>query len=306
MKPLDSGAVATGLTHREAVAWTVLGALLWSIAGLVTRRLESAAGFEVTFWRSVFAAATVLAWLLAGQGRRALAPLRHGGAPVLVSGVMWAVMFTCFMVALTLTSVANVLITQSLAPVFTALLASAVLGKRIAARTWVAIVVAALGIATMYAFDIVGLEGRHLVGVLVALGIPAAAAVNWVNTQRAGRGLDLTSSVLLGALLSMLLTLPLAWPLQASAHDIGLLALLGVVQLGIPCILVVRAARRLAAHEVALLALLEVLFGIVLAWAFAGERPGTATLFGGALVLAALVWNELASRDQPPSESVLA
>lgn len=294
------------MTHRSAVTAVVLAALMWSIAGVVTRQLHGAAGFEVTFWRSLFAGLTVIAWLLASSGRGAVAQVGKGGAPVLLSGLMWAVMFTCFMVALTLTSVANVLITQSLAPVFTALLASFVLGKRIAARTWGAIVVAALGIASMYAFDIVGLEGRHLTGVLVALGIPAAAAVNWVNTQRSGHHVDLTASVLLGASLSALVTLPLAWPMGADAHDIALLALLGVVQLGIPCILVVRAARRLAAHEVALLALLEVLFGILLAWAFAGERPGTATLIGGALVLAALVYNELGSKSEAPSESVLA
>ena len=61
-------------------------------------------------------------------------------------------------------------------------------------------------------------------------------------------------AVMLGALLSALAMLPLAWPLQASNHDIGLLALLGVVQLAIPCLLVVRLARELPAPEIALLA----------------------------------------------------
>mgnify|MGYP003439018746 CR=1 FL=1 len=98
----------------------VLAALMWSIAGVVTRQLHGAAGFEVTFWRSLFAGLTVFGWLLASSGRSAVAQVGKGGAPVLLSGLMWAVMFTCFMVALTLTSVANVLITQSLAPVFTA------------------------------------------------------------------------------------------------------------------------------------------------------------------------------------------
>jgi hypothetical protein len=80
-------------------------------------------------------------------------------------------------------------------------------------------------------------------------------------------------AVLLGALLSAAVTLPLAWPLQASGHDIGLLALLGVVQLAIPCLLVVRLTRELPAPEIALLALLEVIFGVLLAWLGAGEVP---------------------------------
>jgi len=55
------------------------------------------------------------------------------------------------------------------------------------------------------------------------------------------------------------------------------------------------AARQLAAPEVALLGLLEVVLGPLWAWLGAGEVPAAATLTGGALVLGALVLNELAS-----------
>ena len=70
---------------------------------------------------------------------------------------------------------------------------------------------------------------------------------------------------------------------------------LGVVQLGIPCILAVQVTQRLMAAEVSLLALLEVVFGILLSALLTGERPGQATLWGGTAVLAALVYNEWAS-----------
>ena len=49
----------------------------------------------------------------------------------------------------------------------------------------------------------------------------------------------------------------------------------------------------LKAPEVALLALLEVIFGILLAWFGANEVPGVNVLTGGALVVGALVINEL-------------
>lgn len=96
--------------------------LLWSSAGVVTRQLESAHSFEVTFWRSIFTALTLGIFFFATKGRAAFGVFSRGGRPLFVSGVMWSVMFTCFMLALTLTSVANVLITMSLAPLFTALL----------------------------------------------------------------------------------------------------------------------------------------------------------------------------------------
>ena len=72
-----------------------------------------------------------------------------------------------------------------------------------------------------------------------------------------------------------------------------MLALLGVVQLAIPCVLAVRCGQVLKAPELALLGLLEVIFGILLAWVGAGERPAQAVLMGGALVIGALVFNEL-------------
>jgi drug/metabolite transporter (DMT)-like permease len=130
--------------------------------------------------------------------------------------------------------------------------------------------------------------------------------VNWVVLQHAGQRVDLSVAVLVGGVLSAGVCLPLAWPLQLSAHDLALLALLGVVQLGIPCVLVMRVARHLAAPEMALLALLEVVFGILLAWGFGGERPGLATLIGGSAVLAALVFNELSKPSTKASESMLA
>jgi len=277
----------------------ILGALMWSIGGVVSRFFESAEGLEVTFWRSLFAALTVACWLLWQRGPAAtLSTLATAPRIVWASGAMWAVMFTCFMFALSLTQVANVLITQSLAPVLTALLAGVVLGRPVGARTWMAITVAALGIACMYAFDISSLEGRHALGVLVAMGIPVAAAVNWILVQRAGQGPDLSMAVLIGGTISAACTLPLAWPLDTSWHDMGLLLVLGVFQLGIPCVLVMHAARYLTAAETSLLALLEVVFGILLTWAFGGERPGPATLLGGCAVLAALAYHELTKRPQ--------
>ena len=162
----------------------------------------------------------------------------------------------------------------------------------IALRTWGAIAVAGAGIAWMFADQ---LGGDGLLGSLVALAVPIAAATHWTIVQHASqRGLqiDLVPAVLVGALLSALYTWPLAWPMSASAHDLQLLALLGLVQLAVPCVLAVICARVLQAPEVSLLALLEVIFGIALAWWGANEVPKPQVLQGGLLVLLALAGNE--------------
>ncbi|WP_428825141.1 EamA family transporter [Azonexus sp. IMCC34842] len=162
-------------------------------------------------------------------------------------------------------------------------------------RTWLAIVVAGVGIAWMFAAQ--AEAGASLLGSLVAGAVPLAGAVNLTVLQRVGKDAVLTEdmlpAVLIGAVLSALATWPLAWPMQVSSHDLGLLALLGVVQLAVPCLLMVRLTRELPAPEVSLLALLEVVFGVTWAWVGAGETPASSVLFGGGLVLAELVVNEL-------------
>jgi drug/metabolite transporter (DMT)-like permease len=281
------------LTHTRAVLLMVAVTLMWSIAGVITRHLEHARSFEVTFWRSFFTVLSLLVILPFFQGRMLLDKIRRGGSALWLSGLCWSVMFTAFMVALTLTSVANVLVTMAIGPFLTALIARVFIGHRIPARTWAAILVAGAGIAYMYGMEV---EGGGLAGTLVALCVPLAGGVNWTITQRAhaqGQNVDLVPAVLVGAAISSLVSLPLAMPLQASAHDIGLLAVLGLVQLAIPCALAVMCARVLEAPEISLLALLEVIFGILLAWVGAGEAPGPSVLAGGALVIGALVANEL-------------
>jgi drug/metabolite transporter (DMT)-like permease len=280
------------MSHGRAVWLMVAVTLMWSIAGVLTRHLEQARSFEVTFWRSAFTALSLLILLPATQGRVVFTRIRQGGRALWLSGACWSVMFTAFMVALTLTTVGNVLVTMAVGPLFTALVARVAIGHRLATRTWLAIVVAGAGIAWMYGGQA---SSDQFLGTAVALCVPVAAAINWTVVQRSqasGHDIDLVPAVLIGALISAAVTLPLAWPLRASAHDLGLLAILGLVQLAIPCVLAVRCARVLQAPEVSLLALLEVIFGIALAWLGAGETPDTRVLLGGALVIGALVTNE--------------
>lgn len=284
------------MSHRQAVWVMVAATLMWSIAGVVTRHLEAARSFELTFWRSAFNALALVLLLCWLRGGGALwRQLRGGGRALWISGACWAVMYTAFMVALTLTTVANVLVTMALGPLLTALGTRVALKHRLPVRTWAAIALAGAGIAWMYGHEISGGGLQHLLGTAVALLVPLAAAVNWTLLQHLkGQEAppDMLAAVLLGALISAAVTLPLAWPLQGSAHDVSLLALLGVVQLAIPCLMAVAAAKVLSGPEISLLSLLEVLFGVAWAWLGAGEAPGAVVLAGGGLVLVALVGNE--------------
>ena len=295
------------MTHGRAVSLMLLVTLMWSTAGVVTRHLEEARSFEVTFWRSAFNALALVAALLWMRGPRLWADIRQGGAALWVSGLCWMVMYTNFMLAITMTTVATVLITLAIAPLLTALFARVFLRHALPARTWAAIGVAGLGIAWMFGQQALA-PGASMTGALVALGVPIAGATNWVLLQHlhqrhaadpSVKEPDMLPAVLIGALLSAAITLPMALPFSATPRDLGLLAGLGVFQLAIPCLLAVVLTRVLPAPEISLLALLEVIFGVLLAWLGAGEAPGPNALTGGALVIGALLFNEwLALRER--------
>ena len=313
------------MSHRQAVLLMVLVTLLWSMAGVVTRQVEQAQGLTLTFWRSAFNAAALallLCWWRSPS--QVWASLRSGGWALWGSGICWAVMFTAFMWALTLTTVANVLVTMALGPLFTAWLARWFLGQRMAWPSVMAVMLAGLGLIVMQlpalsaqlngsallqgpAADLEGPARAassafrdHGAGLLLALAVPMAGAVNWVLI-RAGADQtgsyrsvapDFLVSVMVGAAMSALVSGLASDPLNASGADLGWLALLGVFQLAIPCLLAVMAARVLQPSEVSLLGLLEVVFGVAWVWIGTAERPEPSVVVGGLVVLVTLLAHE--------------
>jgi drug/metabolite transporter (DMT)-like permease len=276
----------------------VIAPLLWSSAGVVTRHLQKAQPFEQVFWRSLFAFLFVAVVLLI-QKQNPVRALRAAGWPGLASGLMWAIMFTAFLFALSLTTTANALVVMSVSPLLTALFARMFLRDPVPVRTLVAASAAAAGIAWMFSSDL----SAHYAGMAIAFLIPVAAAINVVILRASAAKLDLVPAVMLGGALSCLIALPFALPFSATARDVMLLAFLGITQLGLPCMLLVLASRALLAPEIALLSLLEVVLGPLWVWLGAGEVPGQGTLLGGAVVLAALAMNELAAVRRAPARS---
>jgi len=254
-------------------------------------------GFEVTFWRSLGCIAFVALFLLLRDGPAWVSSALRSGWMMAGSSLCWAVMFTCFSVAISLTTVAKSLVLIALSPLIAALMARVFLNEQIARRTWLAILAAGVGVTWMISDGLrldPDLPSSNL-GMLIAAGVPVAFALNFVLLKRHQHRVDMLPAVALGAVISCLLMLPFVFPVQASGTDIVWMLALGVFQLGIPCSVIVMAAKYLAPQEAALLLLLEVVFGPIWVWIGVGEQPSGATLWGGTLVIAALVANEVMS-----------
>jgi drug/metabolite transporter (DMT)-like permease len=286
----------TPAQHRKGIALIVGACLCWSSAGVLVRNMEVLDGWKITFWRSLFMTVFLLVVLAFQHGSRLPRRIRDMGWPGFISGMLFALMFICFILALSKTTVANTLVVGSISPFVAALFGRIFLHESVAPRTWIAMVAAVGGITVMFADS---LSGRGWTGNLIALCIPIAFAVNVVLLRKHRAALDLIPSILLAGIFSMLLTMPFALPLSVSTGDLGLLAAMGVGQLGLGLLLLLLAVPYLTSAEIALLSILEIIFGIVSTWLLIGERPSDAALIGGCIVIGALIINQIASLRQP-------
>lgn len=268
----------------------------WASAGVLVRSMEVHDGWKITFCRSAFMSAFLLVVLSLQHRSRLPRRILAMGWPGVVSGLLFALMFICFILALSRTTVANTLVVGSISPFVAALFGRIFLHENVPARTWIAMLAAICGITLMF-FDALSAGGGA--GNLIALCIPVAFAFNVVLLRKHRAAVDLIPSILLAGLFSMLLTLPFALPLALSTGDLALLSTMGVFQLGLGLLLLLLAVPYLSSAEIALLSILEIIFGVLSTWMVVGERPGDAALAGGSVVIGALVINQIAGLRGP-------
>ncbi len=275
--------------HRRALLFMVIAALCWSSGGILVRQLSITNAWEIVFWRSLFMALFVVGVLLVMHGRRMPRAVAAVGIPGLLAGVFLAGTFFFFIASLTRTTVANTFVIMSASPFLAAIAGRLFLREPVPARTWFAMAVASAGIVVMFADS---LDAGRLAGNLLALGVSVCFAAQVVVLRKFHASVDMLPQVMLAGLFSLAVALLLSPPFAANGRDLGILALMGCVQLGTGCLLATAASRHLSATEMGLLALLEPITGPLWVWVLMGERPSPLALTGGAIVFGAVIANE--------------
>lgn len=268
-------------------------AMCWSTGGLIARLVDTDP-WTTVFWRGLFCAAFLAAVTALRERGRTPGVFLGMGWPGLAMAACFAIASTCFIMALHRTSVANVLIIQSLSPFMAGLLGWLWMGERVAGRTWAAMGVALLGSAIMVSrYVYAEAAPGSIAGDLLAFTVALAFAIATVFLRR-HRHVQMLPAAALAAALTGLVTAGAARPGSADGGDLLLLALFGIGQLGLGMILFTAGARRIPVAEAALIAVLESVLGPVWVWLTLGENPGAPSLVGGAIVLAALAGHTLA------------
>jgi drug/metabolite transporter (DMT)-like permease len=269
---------------RKGQIFVALGAVAWSTAGLFQRDLTVGPATQLG-GRAFFGMLTLFAFVAVSQRRSGIVAVFRGiGRAGLVTATCMAVASGSFIIALNHTSVAHLLFILAISPLAAALIARIALGERVSRNTWIAMLVAVLGVVVMLG----GGGGGDALGDFLAIVSTLSFAVSIVLTRR-HREISMAPATCLSQVLVLIAAAPFADAGSADAKDLLLLAALGAGQIGLGLALMTVGARLIPAAQTALIGLLEVVLGPLWVWIAYTEQPSTTTLLGGAIVVAGII-----------------
>ena len=267
--------------------WVLSAGLYMSAGGPIIRLADDMTEWQFVFYRSLGAAAAVLAYLLV-TGRPVLTLIHRAGATGVVSGLCLAVAFTGYVWGVMNSTVANALFLYSPAPVFAAFLGWIVLRERLARSMWFAMAGVIAGVGIMIGE---GLVESDLLGDLASLST-AVGFAGFVVGLRRGRHTDMSVTILIGAVITAAASGGMALAgdtgIVAPAMDAGLAVLYGVLIIGAGIFMLTIGARSVPAAELIVLSMSEVVLASIWVWLAFGEVPSILTLIGGAIVLGSI------------------
>lgn len=279
----------------------VIGAgILWSLMGLMIRQIEGAGTWAVLFWRSVGVIPVLMAVIWWRSGGQLWARLRGVGIPGVIGGLGLVLAFGGAIFAIQATTVANAVFLFSASPFLTAVLGWLILREPVRRATWMAIVMAAVGMFIMVREGLAaGALAGNVAALLSALGFSVfTLALRW------GKLSDMMPAVVLGAIFSMLaagvVSTAIGTGIVVPLRDVVIAMAMGAVVLAIGMALYTTGSRVIPAAELTLLSMVEVLLAPIWVWLFLGETASAGTFVGGAVLMGAVGFNALSGARRKP------
>jgi drug/metabolite transporter, DME family len=269
--------------------WLVLASAVLFSTGGVAIKTEAFSASQVSAVRSGIASLVLSVYLL---------PIRRGrlqiGWTVAWAAVLYAASLTLFVNANKLTTSANAIFLQAVAPLYILILSPSVLGERWTWRDLAHVGALAAGLALCFlGQDAPSASATNpATGNLLATLSGAAWAGVLLLLRRLGKSGENDDgglgAVVLGNALAAAVAIPVAWPLPgATPAAWAAVVYLGVFQIGLSYVLFTQAIRHVSALEASLLLLLEPVLNPVWTWLVRGESPGAFTIAGGGVIVAA-------------------
>lgn len=273
--------------ERVGFLLVFLSALFWSFGGAIARFIEAPDSWTVVFWRSVWAAVFLIGFMLMRDGGRGtIKMIREMGLPGLAVALCFATASTCFVVALSYTTVANILLMQAGVPLMAALISWVLFREKVSTPTWLAIAAVIAGVAIMVSESVDGQVSPVGDGLAILIAVVFSTAT--VITRRFSN-VRMTPATCLGTIIAACFASTQASTLSVSGYDMAFLVGFGAINLGLGLALFATGARLIPAAFAALLGTFETVFGPVWVWLVHGEIPSARTIVGGTVIVAALL-----------------
>ncbi len=275
--------------HLKGLLITTMGVLLIVPDSLFVR-LIVAEPPTVAFFRGLVSGGIILLVLLAVQGAAGFRAVLRTGKPGLIYVLLIGLTTPGFVMAVTQTSVANVVFIFASIPIFASIFSRIFLGEPIQMRMVLTMAGVMIGLGII-AYGSGSSEIAHWKGDLWALCVSAsyAAALTAVRKVKDTSMIPAIPVAYIGAALVML---PWATPVETFQTQWQLVLGHGAFIAAGTCLLTL-GPRYISSAEVSLLILLESVLAPILVWVVVGEDPGPWALVGGAVVIGALFVSNL-------------
>ena len=272
---------------RRARLCLLFAAVLWSLAGIFIKFL-SLPPLTIVFYRSLFASLFFAFFV-----RRSIAVPR---VALLVSAIAYTAAISAFVSANKITTAANAIALQYTAPMFVFMIVHFLFGEKITGASWISLVSGMLGIAVICA----GSAGQpDAAGVMIALLSGLLFSIYMVSL-RFLKEFNPGTLTFLNNLVCCLILLPLVGSeLSLSLKEGWIVAVMGVVQLGIPYWLFSKGLEQISVQEASLIVLIEPVLNPLWVALIVGELPSGATLVGGLCIVGSLAFRYLRSSLNP-------
>jgi len=288
------------LSYFHGVLLVLLAGVFWSTMGLGVRHIENANVWQILLYRS-FSLATFLFILISFRsGFKPLPTIKRAGIAGVIGGFSLVVAFAGGIYAIQTTTVANAMFLFASAPFFAAILGWVVLRESVRKSTWIAAIVASVGIVIMV---IDGISAGHMIGnvsaLLSAFGFAVfTVALRWKKLE------DMLPAVFLGGIFAIIISAAICaangYTFKLSNNDAGIAFALGIFQVGAGLAVYTLGSKAVPAAELALLSMTEVLLGPLWVWIFIGETASLYTMTGGLVLLLAITGNALTGLRRKP------
>ena len=263
----------------------LFGGFCLSWGGFIIRSFEEASIWQILFLRSFFFLLALIAFLFVTYKKNTFNIIKESGLPGLLGGFVLSFSFVAFVVAMSNTTVANVVFIISTQTMFLAIFGYFYLKEKVSLIGLISILLAMSGIIIMVGDSI---SGGSLFGNIVALAIPINFAI-LVMIIRKNTKVDMVPAIFYSGIFSLIYGFFLTESFEFTKHDLWMGFLLGVPQLAVSFICITIGSRTVESATVGILMLMETLCAPLWVWLFLNEIPPISVFIGGAVIISAII-----------------